>query len=417
MVFFYNISIGAYLLGIRIASLFNPKAKKWIKGRNNWRTQMQQAIDASKETIWFHCASLGEFEQGRPLIEAIRKQHPTKQIVLTFFSPSGYEVRKDYSHANHVWYLPIDTRSNAKFFIQTIQPTLAIFVKYEFWHHYLNTLHQQQIPTYVVSANFRKEQRFFKWYGGWFRKLLGNINHLFLQNEASAQLLNNIDLTNHSVSGDTRFDRVSTLNQHAHSIPIIEEFKNNKQLLIAGSTWQEDEKVLAPFINTTGNQMKYIIAPHEIHASHIDQVIQRLSLKTIRYSEATVEKIKEADVLIIDNIGMLSNLYQYGDVAYIGGAFGKGLHNILEAATYELPVIFGPHYSRFREAKELIDLGGAFSINNTNEFQQIVTTLLSNKAQYTTAAQASGQYIKSNKGATQKIMQHLEKHLKHGEKQ
>ena len=407
MRFLYTLSIYSYLFAIRIASLFNPKAKLWLKGRKSIFEDLRNKIQDSRlktkdsKLIWFHCASLGEFEQGRPLMEKLKTQNSKLKILLTFFSPSGYEVRKNYSGADWIFYLPIDTPKNAERFIETIKPSSVFFIKYEFWFNYLNELKNQNIPTYLISGIFRKEQHFFKSYGAWFRKQLNAFTHFYVQDESSEKLLHSINCKNTTLSGDTRFDRVFEISKNVKSIPLIETFKQGKNIFIAGSTWLEDEKMVS---SLKLENSKLIIAPHEIDEAHIQSIIQQFNnLKTIRFSHANSENVKDAEVLIIDNIGMLSSVYQYGAIAFIGGGFGKGIHNILEAATFGLPVIFGPNYQKFTEAKELITSGGAFCINNEKEFQKTLS-LLNDKSVLQTASYVASSYVKNKTGATEKIL-------------
>jgi 3-deoxy-D-manno-octulosonic-acid transferase len=414
----YNISLHLYLFAIRIASLFNAKAKQWIDGRKNLFSKLRSEIQGStsniqnpaSDIIWFHCASLGEFEQGRPLIEKIKAENPEIKILLTFFSPSGYEIRKNYSGADLIFYLPLDTSENAKQFIEIVKPKAVFFVKYEFWFNYLNELKDRKIATYLVSGIFREDHYFFKSYGSWFREQLNCFTHFYLQNEQSEKLLNTVGFTNTSVVGDTRFDRVFEIAKSVKSFPIIEQFKQNKKVLILGSSWPEDEEIIAEWCkqkDLKALNYKLIIAPHEIDASHIESILDRFSgFKIIRYSLANSIDIDSADILIIDNIGMLSSLYQYGTIAFIGGGFGKGIHNILEAATFGLPVIFGPNYEKFTEAKELIKSGGAFSINSLVGFGNIFD-LLSDKEVLNTASHISKYYVQSRIGATDKILRDI----------
>ena len=379
MRFLYNISIFSYLILIRIASLFNPKAKLWIAGRKGVFQKIKLAIDTSKSNssnsrlIWFHCASLGEFEQGRPLMELIKKQDSSVKILLTFFSPSGYEIRKNYSGADFVFYLPIDTQKNARKFIEIIEPSSVFFIKYEFWYNYLNELKKKNISTYLVSGIFREDHYFFKPFGSWFREQLNCFTQFFLQDEKSEQLLNSIGYENTTISGDTRFDRVFEISSNIQKNNLVEQFIQDKKVLIAGSTWGEDERVVS---SLKLENFKLIIAPHEIDEPHIQSIIlQYINSKIIRYSLANDQNIASADILIIDNIGMLSSLFQYGTIAFIGGGFGKGIHNILEAATFGLPIIVGPNYQKFTEAKDLIKLGGAFTISSVDDFQKTITLL------------------------------------------
>ncbi|MCF8369889.1 MAG: 3-deoxy-D-manno-octulosonic acid transferase [Bacteroidales bacterium] len=405
MSLFYNLAIFIYSISIKIASLFLPKAALWVKGRKDILKEIANTIDKNNEVVWFHAASLGEFEQGRPVIEAFKKQKPDIKIVLTFFSPSGYEVRKGYKGADYIFYLPIDTHKNAKQFIRIVKPQLAVFIKYEFWFNYLKLLHAANIPTYIISANFRENQHFFKWYGGWFRKGLKKITWFFVQNNNSASLLKSIGIKNITVSGDTRFDRVSEIALNPRAFPIIEAFKGQNQLFLAGSTWPEDEKLLVELIAQIQFDVKLVIAPHEIHESHLVNIEKSFSsFRTIRLTKADHEDISAFDVLIIDGIGFLSNLYQYCKVAYIGGGFGKGIHNILEAVAFGKPVIFGPNFKKFAEAVELIDTGGAFHVNNSSECIQFLNKLLSDPSHFNHAEKACFKYIDEKKGATQKVL-------------
>jgi 3-deoxy-D-manno-octulosonic-acid transferase len=402
----YNISIHVYKILISAASFANPKAKLWVQGRKNIFEKLASSISAlhspGSRLVWFHCASLGEFEQGRPLIERYRERHPGVKILLTFFSPSGYEIRKNYAGADLVCYLPADTPSNAKHFLKIVKPSAVFFVKYEFWFNYLAELKKQNVPTYLVSGIFRNEQHFFKFYGAWFRKQFSSFTYFFLQDQRSEELLHSIGYTNTMVTGDTRFDRVSEISKSVKAFPLIEKFKSGKNILIAGSTWKEDEELISEL--RFGNGYKLILAPHEIDEKHIEAIVEQFSAyPVIRYSHATESSVSSAQVLIIDNIGMLSSLYQYGTVAFIGGGFGKGIHNILEAAAFGLPVIFGPNYERFKEAADLVKIGGAFSISNREELEKTVA-LLRDEQVLKTASHISGYYVESRTGATEKIL-------------
>jgi len=408
MRFIYNSFIFLYSAAIHIASLFNSKAKLWVSGRNNIFHKLKSDLLLSgSNPIWFHCASLGEFEQGRPLIEKIKKVNKDQKIILTFFSPSGYEIRKKYPEADHIYYLPLDTPSNAKRFLEIVNPKAAIFIKYEFWFNYLNELKKRNIPTYLVSGIFRKDHYFFKFYGYWFRKQLNSFTYFFLQNENSEKLLNSIGYKNCLVTGDTRFDRVSGIAKNVRSFPLISQFKQHHSLLIAGSTWPHDEKIISEWYANTAFQtqrFKIIIAPHEISEGRISSIQSNFKGKILKFSQANEQNINDADILIIDNIGMLSSLYQYGTIAFIGGGFGKGIHNILEAATFALPVIFGPNYHKFTEAKELIHFGGAFSISDVHEFEKTMI-LLNDEEVIRTASHISKNYVESRVGATDKIVE------------
>ncbi|MCW3072555.1 MAG: 3-deoxy-D-manno-octulosonic acid transferase [Bacteroidetes bacterium] len=401
----YNISIHVYKILITAASSLNPKAKLWLDGRKNIFEKLASSISATcspgSKLAWFHCASLGEFEQGRPLIERYKAQHPDVKILLTFFSPSGYEIRKDYKGADLVCYLPADTPSNAKRFLEIVKPSAVFFVKYEFWFNYLAELKRRDVPTYLISGIFREEQHFFKFYGSWFRKQFSSFTHFFLQDLRSEELLHSIGYKNTTVAGDTRFDRVSEIAKNVRPFPLIEKFKGGHRVLIAGSTWKEDEELIA---GSAQENLKLIIAPHEIDEKHIESICALFSkYSVIRYSQATESAVAAAQVLVIDNIGMLSSLYQYGTFAFIGGGFGKGIHNILEAATFGLPVVFGPNYDKFKEAVDLVKTGGAFSVSGKAEFEN-VRALLSDEQVLKTASHISKYYVESRTGATEKIM-------------
>lgn len=405
MNFLYKTGIFLYAVSVRIASLFNEKAAQFVKGRRNWRKKLAEKIETNARYIWVHCASLGEFEQGRPLIEEIRKQFPEYRILLTFFSPSGYEIRKNYELADIIMYLPLDTRRNAKKFLQLVQPETAFFIKYEYWHYYIGELKKRNIPLYMVSAIFRENQHFFKnsTWGKWYRKMLGKIAHLFVQNEKSAQLLQSIGISNFTISGDTRFDRVAAIARGAKEIPVVEKFKGNQPLLIAGSTWKPDEELLAAFINNQPN-LKVVFAPHEVTETNMNRLEQLLKTSCVRLSKADENEIHRFQVLIIDSVGLLSSLYRYGNLAYIGGGFGVGIHNILEAATFGLPVIFGTNYEKFKEAVDLKNLGGAFPVQNFNELEKILTSFLNNPHVLSEASAVCKNYVEKNVGATNLII-------------
>jgi 3-deoxy-D-manno-octulosonic-acid transferase len=404
MIIVYKAALFLYSISIRIAALFgNEKAKLFINGRINIFNQIQNKLQTNDKRIWVHAASLGEFEQGRPIIEKIKSQYPQCKIVLTFFSPSGYEVRKNYAGADYIFYLPMDTRKNADRFVKMIDPSIVFFIKYEYWFFYLNTLKKKNIPVYLCSAIFRPSQAFFKWYGGWFRQMLGCFNHFFVQTEESKALLESISIRNATVTGDTRFDRVNTIASAARELPEIALFTENRPCLIAGSSWEPDEDLLCKYVNeSTG--IKFIVAPHEIDEAHTQRIEKLIDKKVVRHSEWKNNAHGDFDVMIIDNIGMLSSLYNYGQVAYIGGGFGKGIHNILEAATFGLPVIFGPNYKKFREAVDLKAKEGAFSISNYEELKQILDKLFTDYVFFNKSATTAKQFVITNIGATDKIL-------------
>lgn len=405
MLLIYNLAIRLYGLGIWIASFFHAKAKSWIAGRQHLFEELASMITTDRPIIWIHCASLGEFEQARPLIEELRSKHSQYQLLLSFYSPSGFEIRKNYDQVDYVCYLPLDTAYNAQRFIQIVQPSLVIFVKYEFWYHFLQQLKKAAIPTFLISAVFRPKQLFFKTYGQLFRNMLHCFQHIFVQDQRSFDLLQSLKLKT-SIAGDTRIDRVIDIAKQAKRFAIIEKFVDQKTILIAGSTWVADEDILCSFINTHNDaDWKYIIAPHEIKEKTILALENKLTLSSIRYSVAN-KNINQAQVLIIDNIGMLSAIYQYGKIAFIGGGFGKGIHNILEPIAFGLPVIFGPNYTKFEEAKSLVDLGAAFSIKDTSSFNASIAQFSDNNF-YQDASQKTRQYLKQNEGATEKILKAL----------
>ncbi len=406
MVFFYSLGLQFYYLAILVASLFNRKARLWIKGRKGIFDKIREKVRSENNIFWFHASSLGEFEQGRTLIETIKNKNKSVKILLTFFSPSGYEIRKNYKTADYIFYLPLDTKKNALKLIKSVNPTKVFFIKYEFWYHYLNQLEIKNIPVYLISANFRQNQVFFRWYGGWFRKILQKFTHIFVQNKKSESLLKQIGIDNVTVTGDTRFDRVAEIAKQTKRIEITEKFRHGSQVIIAGSTWDKDEEILVEFINSSSTDIKYIIAPHEIHESSIQRIIKSINKPVIRFSSATLANINDYRVLIIDNIGMLSSLYRYADIAYIGGGFGAGIHNILEAATFGLPVVFGPNYGKFQEAVDLVESGGAFPVNNYSTLKIQIENLLG-KSGKNEAGKIAREYVLKNQGATRKIIHTL----------
>lgn len=365
---FYKFFLALYSLGIRLSAPSNPKARLWLNGRKDWRRMLAQDLQQGERRIWIHCSSLGEFEQGRPLIEMLRAQYPGYKIVLTFFSPSGYEPRKNYEGADYILYLPMDGPANARDFITAINPSLAIFVKYEFWHYYLHQLRKRGIPTILVSAAFRSSQSFFQWHGGFFRSMLHCFSHIHVQDEHSSRLLRSIGISgNVSISGDTRYDRVAAIRAGITAIPEAEAFKGDGSVLIAGSTWPGDEAILHQALTTLPPHWKLIIAPHEIDAPHIAQLRQLFGTDAVLFSVLRMEPAQAAKrVLIIDNMGMLSSLYAYGEIAWVGGGFETGgIHNTLEPAVFGLPIIMGPTYRKFVEAVKLVDLGAAFAVHES----------------------------------------------------
>ncbi len=389
-----------------LVSPFNKKAGLWIQGRKNIFSGLKEAIGINEQIAWFHCASLGEFEQARSLIESFKDQFPEYKILLTFFSPSGYEIRKNYDKADHVFYLPMDTKSNAKKFITIVKPKLTFFIKYEFWFNYLSELKKNNIPTFLISAIFRSDQHFFRFYGGWFRKQLNNITYFFVQNETSLKLLNSINIDQAELTGDTRFDRVCKIEEESKEFPFINVFRNDDPLLLAGSTWEEDENVVLEFHKKFSN-FKIIIAPHEVHKSRVQNLLKKFGNDALLFSESDNNNIGNSGILIIDSIGILSHLYKYSEIAYIGGGFGAGIHNILEAATFGKPVFFGPNYQKFQEARDLIDKGGAFSINSSTDLINGIKFLLDDKNKADRAGSICSTYVDQKKGATEKILKYI----------
>ena len=404
----YSLIIHLYAFFIELISPFHKKARLMRLGQ--WKTNgiLREKIDRNAKYIWFHASSLGEFEQGRPLIEKIKAEHPEYKILLTFFSPSGYEVRKNYGGADVVCYLPFDTPYRVKKFLDLSKPVMAIFIKYEFWDNYLSELKRRNIPVYIVSAIFRKEQLFFKWYGGMYRKVLSYFTHIFVQDDASRELLSKYGVTNVSVFGDTRFDRVQDVYKNTKQVPMVDLFVNNNRsdnqlTMVAGSSWQQDEEVYLNYFNEHP-ELKLIIAPHEIHKDHLMHIESMLKRPSIRLSEATEKDIKGKSCLIVDSFGLLSSIYRYGDLAYIGGGFGAGIHNVLEAAVYGIPVIFGPKYQKFKEARDLLQVGGAFSITDEKAFESKMEELSTYRDLLDAAGAAAGDFVKSNIGATNRII-------------
>ena len=405
----YNIGIGLYSIILRLISPFHGKANLWVRGRKGLFEKIEKTVEQGIQPIWFHFASLGEFEQGRAVMEAIKQKYPEEKILITFFSPSGYEIRKNTALADYVFYLPTDTARHAKRFIALVNPKMAIFTKYEYWYHYFNALQRNDIPLYMISAIFREKQIFFKWYGGFFRSILKRVSFFFTQDQDSVLWLKAIGITRAGLTGDTRFDRVVGLPQQRQAIPIVEDFLTDAgSVLVAGSTWFPDEQLLADLLSSHSD-LKIVLAPHEIHDGHLTS-IEGLFPQALFYSKykqySAVEK-SQAQVLVIDNIGMLSSLYGYGQLAYIGGGFGAGIHNTLEAATYGIPVIFGPKYAKFKEAVDLIERGAAFSIQESTALLSVYDALR-DSAKRKRAGEAAGAYVKQQAGATQIIMKYFE---------
>ena len=411
----YSLGIYLYALLVRlVAALGHRKARAMVRGqRDTWRI-LREKIDPTARYVWFHAASLGEFEQGLPLIERIRREQPSRKILLTFFSPSGYEVRKDYKGADVVCYLPFDSPTAARRFIKWARPEMAFFIKYEFWRNYIDVLSKKSIPIYSVSSIFRPGQIFFRWYGRKYARCLRRITHFFVQNERSVELLRTIGVQdNVTIVGDTRFDRVIDIRNNARPLPLVEQFTRAKEdsnaapfVLVAGSSWQPDEDILLDYVNRHPD-LRLVIAPHVVNDAHIQEIEQKLTTPALRYSQATLENVDDYRVLIIDGYGLLSSIYRYATVAYVGGGFGVGIHNVPEAAVYGIPVIIGPNHQRFAEAVALIANGGCKSIKNAEDFSVIMDDFLENPAHIAQAGSAAGDYIHQNAGATPLIYQHV----------
>ena len=403
---FYNLAISLYEFAAKVAALFSSKPAKMLEGQKRAFMYLLNNLDPYDKHIWVHAASLGEFEQGRPLIERIRKDYPKYKIVLTFFSPSGYEVRKDYKGADYVCYLPFDTPDNAMMFVRIVKPVVAYFIKYEFWRNYLRELHKNDVPAYSISSIFRPNQIFFRWYGKSYREVLHCFDHFFVQNEESKKLLFSAGVTFSTVVGDTRFDRVLDIRAEAQPLPLVERFKGDSLTLVAGSSWGPDEDIIISYFNAHP-EMKLVIAPHVVSDSHLKEIESKLKRPFVRYTQATEENVQQADCLIIDCYGLLSSIYRYGEISYVGGGFGVGIHNVLEAAVYGIPVIFGPKNKKFREARHLLEQKGGFEIRNSQDFETLMNRFLSDKVYLQTSGKAAGDYVKNNSGALEKIMEYM----------
>ncbi len=425
MYFLYNILVFIVSLILKIAALFNKKIKLFVDGRKKTTSKIQKIIFKTDQVIWMHCASLGEFEQGRPIIEKLKEQYPTYKLVLTFFSPSGYEVVKNYEMADVVCYLPLDSKQKAKRFLDMVNPKLVVFVKYEFWPNILKELNKRNVKTILISGIFRENQAFFKWYGGWMRKSLNAFEHFFVQNENSKLLLNRINFKNVTVSGDTRFDRVYEITKQDNQLTFIEEFKNNNYTLVAGSTWKEDEELLVDYINNSASEKeKFIIAPHNINAEEIERLKNSITKKTALFSEKHFDerdlsndqkyqhakKLKDFQVFIIDTVGILTKIYSYATVAYVGGGFTKsGVHNVLEPATFGIPIIIGPNYHKFNEAIDLVKEEACFVVNDSKKLSVLLNKLFQLKQNREKAGNKALDYVIDKTGATTKILYYLKR--------
>ena len=408
MLFLYNLIIVFASQVLKILANFSTKMKLFVDGRKEVFTILQNKIASNDKTIWFHAASLGEYEQGLPVIEKIKIKYPNHKIVVSFFSPSGYEVRKNNTVAHATVYLPLDTKANAKKFLQAIHPELVFFIKYEYWPNYLNELHKLNIKTYLISGIFRKNQAFFKGYGGFYRNALKTFDYFFVQNESSKKLLQSIGFNNVKISGDTRFDRVVSILETDNSIDFIEQFKDLKTTIVIGSSWPKDENLLVNYINNASDNVKFIIAPHNIKSEQILELKNSIIKKTILFSEKENQNLKEYNVFIIDTIGILTKIYSYADIAYVGGGFGNpGVHNILEPATFGVPIVIGPNYSHFAEATALVHQQGCISISNLNELNDTLDNLVSNEDIRHEKGHICATFVQMNKGATEIILKNI----------
>jgi 3-deoxy-D-manno-octulosonic-acid transferase len=408
MLFLYNLILLFASQLVKLLALFNPKMKLFVDGRKGVFEKIREKINPTDKTIWFHAASLGEYEQGLPVIEQIKIKYPEHKIVVTFFSPSGYEVRKNNTTADLTIYLPLDTKYNAQLFVELVHPEMVFFIKYEFWPNYLNELKKRTIKTYLISGIFRENQAFFKGYGGFYRNALNTFDYFFVQNENSKKLLESIGFTNVKISGDTRFDRVVSILERDNSLDFIEQFKDQKTTIVIGSSWPKDESLLVNYINSASADLKFIIAPHNIHKPEIDKLQTLITKKTILFSEKENQNLNEFQVFIIDTIGILTKIYSYADIAYVGGGFGNpGVHNILEPATFGVPIVIGPNYSHFAEATALVHQGGCVSISNQKELNETLDNLISNEDIQHEKGHICETFVQMNKGATVTILQNI----------
>ena len=408
MRFLYNSAILFAQFLLKIIAFFSPKMKLFVDGRKDVYTILEQKLSLKDQTIWFHAASLGEYEQGLPVIEKIKEIYPNHKIVITFFSPSGYEVRKNNTVADVTVYLPLDTPKNAKQFLKLVHPEIVFFIKYEFWINYLNQLQKQNIPTYLISGIFREKQLFFKWYGGFYRKALDTFTHFFVQNENSKKLITQLGKTNVTLSGDTRFDRVVAILEKDNTLDFIAEFKNSKTTIVIGSSWPKDETLLIEYINSCQHDVKFIIAPHNIKSEQIQQLQNSITKNTVLFSSKENKDLSQFEVFIIDTIGILTKIYSYGDIAYVGGGFGNpGVHNLLEPATFGIPIVIGPNFSHFDEAIKLVNNKGCISINDFEELETAFSTLIQNPEIRLQKGKICAEFVQKNKGATNTILDEI----------
>lgn len=402
---FYQLFIYFYSFGAHLAALFSPKARRWVSGRKQLVARIKREVVTSQPIVWFHCASLGEFEQGRPVIEALKNGYPAIKILLTFFSPSGYEVRKNYDQADWVYYLPIDTKKNARELVEHIHPALVVFVKYEFWFNYIDAIYLKKVPMVFLSVIFRPSQHFFQWWGRWFRNRLHKITFFFVQDELSAELLKKAGIHQVEVAGDTRFDRVMALSKKVRKFPQIELFKQSATMIAGGSTWPVDEDLLLEVLKNTSRDVKLLLAPHLVDDNHIVSIQKKFSaFNPVLFTNMSDVIDENSRVLVVNTIGFLSQLYPYTDLAYIGGGFGVGIHNLPEAAAYGIPVVFGPNHQRFKEAVDLKNKGGGYAISSEKEGVEVISNLLNNDDERKAAGEIAQNYIRQHTGATSKVV-------------
>ena len=408
MFFLYNLIVVFASNVLKVIALFSPKIRLFVAGRKSVFETLTEKINPSDKTIWFHAASLGEYEQGLPVIEKIKTAFPNHKIVLTFFSPSGYEVRKNNTVVDATVYLPLDTKNNAQRFLKLVHPEMVFFIKYEYWPNYLNELKKQNTKTYLISGIFRKNQMFFKWYGGFYRNALKTFDYFFVQNESSKKLLQSIGYNNVKISGDTRFDRVVAILERDNSLDFIDQFKNDTTTIVVGSSWPKDEILLVNYINQTNEKVKFIIAPHNIKSEQIQELQKSITRKSVLFSEKSTKNLAEFDVFIIDTIGILTKIYSYADIAYVGGGFGNpGVHNILEPATFGVPIVIGPNFSHFAEATALVNMEGCVSISTQIELNEAFDNLISNDVIRNEKGHICSTFVQMNKGATVMILKHI----------
>ena len=413
----YNTSIKAYGLALKLASGFNGKAKLWVDGRKDWEEKIASKIHSTDRVLWVHCSSLGEFEQGRPVIEALKEKYPNHKIAVSFFSPSGYEIRKNYPGADVIFYLPLDTKANAEKLIEILHPDLLVLVKYEYWFNLITALHQKNIPTIVVSSIFRESQNFFKKDGNnWFAQKLNLVSHFFIQNQKSKVLLDSIGIKQSTLAGDTRFDRVKQIIHQNNQLDFMDSFKADSKLIVVGSSWPKDEELFIPLINKMlNNEWKILFAPHNLHEKEIEAFISKINASVVKFSDldnTSTQQLQQSKVFILNTIGILSKVYAYADITYIGGGFGAGIHNTLEAVTYGKPVVFGPKYKKFQEAVDLIEIGGGFTIANQQEFDFIFNRLMNDESFRKSSGQKAGDFVQNSPNATAMIMEYLDKIIK-----